>query len=105
MFRTKFCHLGDLALQICACLTKMFLKTTKFHEAIIDFLYVCKILSVCCQDIFANECGYKKQVCYQQHTFMPLLFLAVTQWCSIPEEQKPQPHSSGNLKSNIILSF
>jgi hypothetical protein len=60
VFSTKFCHLGDLALKICTRLTKMFLKTTVFHEAIIDFLYVYKILSVCCQDIFADECGYKR---------------------------------------------
>jgi len=38
---------------------KVFLKITIYHEAIIDFLYVYKILSVYCQDIFANECGYK----------------------------------------------
>jgi len=59
VFGTEFCHLGDLAPEICARPTKMFLKTTVFHEVIIDFLYLYKILSVCYQDIFADECGYK----------------------------------------------
>ena len=65
MLSTKFCHLGDLASEICACLTKVFLKTTIFHQMIIEFLYVYKILSVCCQDIFADECGYKRTVCFE----------------------------------------
>jgi hypothetical protein len=65
VFSTKFCHLGDLAPKMRAHLTKMFLKTTIFHEAIIDFLYVYKILSACCQDIFADECGYTRTVCYE----------------------------------------
>ena len=65
VFSTKFCHLGDLVAEICARLTKIFLKTTIFREAIIVFLYVYKILSVCCQDIFADECRYKRTVCYE----------------------------------------